>query len=406
VLYGLDMARPGIRTADEAVIVEGYMDVLMAHQHGINNVVAQMGTALTESQLGMLKKQSQRFVLALDADAAGNRATLRGLDVARQVMDREVVPVPTPRGLIRFEDRLAAEIRIATLPEGLDPDEVIRESPARWAQIIGAARPVLDYYFDVLTEDLDLATAKGKSEAVSRLGPLVAELGDQVQRNHYLQQLARMVQMDDRALWQQIASAQSQGRGQPTRSPRRTDREEAATRIDISAHCLSLLLTYPELISEVDAAFTAANEEVLRVEDLQRPEDRAILTAWRAWIGNGGSRNPRAEFYDDLDESLQARIDALLAAQKSRPEVADEVLRNDLLDTVMRLRIRNRQREIRDMRFLLEDDRSSETATLYGPRITDTTMRIRRLEQAIRDRSLSGRRQHHDEAVRVPFGAG
>jgi DNA primase len=406
VLYGLDMARPGIRTADEAVIVEGYMDVLMAHQHGINNVVAQMGTALTESQLGMLKKQSQRFVLALDADAAGNRATLRGLDVARQVMDREVVPVPTPRGLIRFEDRLAAEIRIATLPEGLDPDEVIRESPARWAQIIGAARPVLDYYFDVLTEDLDLATAKGKSEAVSRLGPLVAELGDQVQRNHYLQQLARMVQMDDRALWQQIASAQSQGRGQPARSPRRTDREEAATRIDISAHCLSLLLTYPELISEVDAAFTAANEEVLRVEDLQRPEDRAILTAWRAWIGNGGSRNPRAEFYDDLDESLQARIDALLAAQKSRPEVADEVLRNDLLDTVMRLRIRNRQREIRDMRFLLEDDRSSETATLYGPRITDTTMRIRRLEQAIRDRSLSGRRQHHDEAVRVPFGAG
>jgi DNA primase len=406
VLYGLDMARPGIRTADEAVIVEGYMDVLMAHQHGINNVVAQMGTALTESQLGMLKKQSQRFVLALDADAAGNRATLRGLDVARQVMDREVVPVPTPRGLIRFEDRLAAEIRIATLPEGLDPDEVIRESPARWAQIIGAARPVLDYYFDVLTEDLDLATAKGKSEAVSRLGPLVAELGDQVQRNHYLQQLARMVQMDDRALWQQIASAQSQGRGQPARSPRRTDREEAATRIDISAHCLSLLLTYPELISEVDAAFTAANEEVLRVEDLQRPEDRAILTAWRAWIGNGGSRNPRAEFYDDLDESLQARIDALLAAQKSRPEVADEVLRNDLLDTVMRLRIRNRQREIRDMRFLLEDDRSSETAALYGPRITDTTMRIRRLEQAIRDRSLSGRRQHHDEAVRVPFGAG
>jgi DNA primase len=354
----------------------------------------------------MLKKQSQRFVLALDADAAGNRATLRGLDVARQVMDREVVPVPTPRGLIRFEDRLAAEIRIATLPEGLDPDEVIRESPARWAQIIGAARPVLDYYFDVLTEDLDLATAKGKSEAVSRLGPLVAELGDHVQRNHYLQQLARMVQMDDRALWQQIASAQNRGRGQPARPSRRTDREEGETRLDMSAHCLSLLLTYPELIAEVDAAFTAADEEVLRVEDFQRPEDRAILVAWRTWIGNGGSRNPRAEFYDELDESLQARVDALLTARKGGPEVADEVLRNDLLDTVMRLRIRNRQREIRNMRFLLEDDRSSETAAIYGPRITDTTMRIRRLEQAIRDRSLSGRRRHHDEAVRVPFGAG
>jgi hypothetical protein len=158
-------------------------------------------------------------------------------------------------------------------------------------------------------------------------------------------------------------------------------------------------------MDEVDAAFTAADEEVLREEDLQRPEDRAILTAWRAWIGDGGPTNPRAEFYDELDESLQARIDALLTAQKGGPEVADDVLRNDLLDTVMRLRIRNRQREIREMRFLLEDDRSSETAAIYGPRITDTTMRIRRLEQAIRDRSLSGRRQHHDEAVRVPLGA-
>ena len=145
VLFGLDQAKAGIRTAGEAVIVEGYMDVLMAHQHGLNNVVAQMGTALTEAQLRLLKRHTQRFILALDSDVAGDQATLRGLDVARQVMDREVVPVPTPRGLIRFEERLAADIRIVSLPPGRDPDEVIRESPSRWAQLIAQAKPVMDY---------------------------------------------------------------------------------------------------------------------------------------------------------------------------------------------------------------------------------------------------------------------
>ena len=252
VLFGLDQAKAGIRTTGEAVIVEGYMDVLMAHQHGINNVVAQMGTALTEAQLRLLKRYTQRFILALDSDVAGDQATLRGLDVARQVMDREVVPVPTPRGLIRFEDRLAADIRIVSLPPGRDPDEVIRESPSRWAQLIAQAKPVMDYYFDALTADLDLTTAKGKAEAVRALGPLIAEVGDRVQRTHYLQQLARMVQVDERSLWQQIR--QTAGRQEPSRAQRPEPQAEELSRapLGLDGHCLSFVLYRPDLLSRAD----------------------------------------------------------------------------------------------------------------------------------------------------------
>jgi DNA primase len=405
VLFGLDQARQGIRTTGEAVIVEGYMDVLMAHQYGINNVVAQMGTALTEAQLRLLKRSTQRFILALDSDLAGDQATLRGLDVAHQVMDREVVPVPTPRGLIRFEDRLTADIRIVSLPAGRDPDEVIHENPARWAQLVAQAKPVMDFYFQALTADLDLSTAKGKAEAVRALGPLILEIGDRVQRTHYLQQLARLVQVDERSLWQQIR--QITGR-KSSRRPSRAERsagELPEPPLGLDGHCLSFVLYYPDLLAEADEALDTSEEKPLNAVDLSRPEDRAILTTWREWLDNGSAPDARAAFYDTLDESLQDRIETLLRAQERQPPAQDDLLRDKVLDAITQLRIRNLQGQARDLRFLLEDAQSSgdrEAFRNYGQLTIEITARIRRLEQAINERSVSGRRQREDADIRVP----
>jgi DNA primase len=403
VLFGIDQSRQGIRIAGEAVIVEGYMDVLMAHQNGINNVVAQMGTALTEAQLRLLKRYTQRFILALDSDVAGDQATLRGLDVARQVADREVVPVPTPRGFIRFEERLAADIRIVSLPVGRDPDEVIRESPQRWAQLIGQARPVMDYYFQALTADLDLSVARDKAEAVRRLGPLVAEIGDRVQRTHYLQQLARMVQVDERSLWQQIR--QSAGGKQPSR-PEQAEapaEEPGRTALELDEHCLSLFLCQPAMLAQADAALEEGGDPVLDAEDMTRTEDRAILVAWRQWLAGGGVPDARGEFYDGLDERLQERVNALVRAQESQPPVSGDLMQTDALEAVTRLRLRRLRRQIQEMRFLLEDTQDGTAAALYGPLITQATARIWRLQQSMNGRSISGRRQREDMAVRVPY---
>jgi len=408
VLFGLDQAKAGIRTAGEAVIVEGYMDVLMAHQHGINNVVAQMGTALTEAQLKLLKRHTQRFVLALDSDLAGDQATLRGLDVARQVMDREIVPVPTPQGLIRFEERLAADIRIVSLPPGQDPDEVILESPSRWAQLVAEAKPVMDYYFGALTAGLDLTTAKGKADAARALGPLIAGIGDGVQRTHYLQQLARMVQVDERSLWQQIR--QTAGHQEPSR-PRRSEppaKEPGEIPLGLDGHCLSFVLCHPALLERADEAMTASEEPSLLPEDLGRPDDRVILTAWRGWLATGSSGDARGPFYDTLDEQLQDRVDALLKAQKDQPEVPEELLRDQVLDAIARLRLHNLRRRNRELQFLQEEAQAAGDREMYrnhGQSIVKNTARIRKLEQAVNERSISGRRQHEDAKVRVPAGS-
>ena len=402
VLYGLDQAKRGIRAAEQAVIVEGYMDVLMAHQNGFDNVVAQMGTALTEAQLKMLKRHTRRFILALDSDAAGDQATLRGLDVARQVMDHEVVPVPTARGLIRFEDRLAADIRILSLPLGRDPDEVIRKSPALWTQLLDQAQPVMDYYFQALTKDLDLSSANGKAEAARVLGPLVAEIGDRVQRSHYLQKLARMVQVDERTLWQQIRRTGST-RQRPRRSPvARSAETEERLPLDLEGHCLSLLLCHPALLSIVDQALTSIGDVPLGGEDLSRADDRAILSAWRQALEQGQAPDARGEFYDTLDSNLQNRVQVLIQARQDLPEVTDDLLRFDALDAASRLRLQSLQHQIQELRFLLEDAQDHKAAAVYGPLIAQLTARIRRLQQAMNERSLSGRRKE-DAAVRVPF---
>ena len=145
ILFGLDRARRAIRETETAVIVEGYMDVMQAHQAGFENVVAQMGTALTESQLRQLDKYASRLVLALDPDAAGQNAMMRGLDVARQTLDGEQTVTFDPRGMMRYTGILEMDIRVITLPEGQDPDDLIREDPDAWRALIERAMPVADF---------------------------------------------------------------------------------------------------------------------------------------------------------------------------------------------------------------------------------------------------------------------
>ena len=119
VLYGLDLAREEIRETGTVVVVEGYMDVVVPYQSGVRNLVACLGTALTEAHIGLCG--ALVLILALDPDEAGLRATERGIETAQQALDRRTVPVLTPAGAVRYESRLDAEVRVLVLPDGLTP---------------------------------------------------------------------------------------------------------------------------------------------------------------------------------------------------------------------------------------------------------------------------------------------
>lgn len=190
-LFGLDRAKRSIQDMGYAVIVEGYMDAIQAHQAGYTNVVAQMGTALTEAQLKLLvPRNTQKIILALDADVAGQNATRRSLEVARQTLQTD------------FAGRLKADIRILHIDDAKDPDDVLRETPEKWADYVVQAKPVADFLIDMemATLDINTATIQEKESVARRLLPLLNASEDNLYKRDNIQKLAMRLRIDERDL--------------------------------------------------------------------------------------------------------------------------------------------------------------------------------------------------------------
>ena len=193
LLYGYHLARDAIRQERTAVIVEGYMDAIAAHEAGFTNTVASMGTSLTPQQARMLTTSgAARVVIALDADAAGAAAARRGLDIVREAGAYEAGTTVDVRGLVRHEDHLTTDIGIAELPEGDDPDSLVRSKPQRWRDLIAKPTPLADFAFRWAGGQHDLSGLSGRRAAMRELLPIVAEISDAVVRAHYFGRLAEL----------------------------------------------------------------------------------------------------------------------------------------------------------------------------------------------------------------------
>jgi DNA primase len=387
VIYGLDLAQRVIRERDQVVIVEGYMDVIAAHQFGFANVVACMGTALTPEQLRQLQRYTDNFVLALDADAAGQQATMRGLNQARQSLTRVRKPVVTPGG-VRLEDRLGANLAITTMPEGKDPDDVIRADPQRWQVAVDAAKPLVDFYFDVVASTEDLTSARGKGLAVAELAPLIAELGDEIERQHYVQRLSRLVQVDEitiggrvqAAARTQHANAERQrqeksaanatrgesalepstatGAGQQGDAPGAKQTTAAArlprSRFEHEDHLLASLINDGNLLVWLSGATERLNLAPVTAEDWQNSENREIFQTLKRYLA--GDEPWEIElFQDTLAPGLHGRLAHLLSYAAQVPQDNPLLQQEDAAKVLVRMRIERLKQETINIKYLLAD---------------------------------------------------
>lgn len=387
LLYGLDKARKAIRTEDEAVIVEGYMDVIALHQAGFATAVSPMGTALGEQQLRQLKRLSTRIVLALDADAAGDKATLRGLEVARKSLDREADPTFDARGLLRHEGRLQADIRVTALPDGLDPDEIVARHPQAWPELLRTARPIVEHVMYSLAAGKDLEDPKVKRDLAAQILPLIADVPSSVERDTYTQKLARLLQVDERSLMAERPTRRPVARRRASVAPTPPEARPLPTLEDstvrLESHCMSVIIRHPELLYRVDRALQEAGLPRLSAGDFEHSDHQEMFRLSREALDQD-QQEPYSYALQNLPLPLLDRAEELLVRSEKLDPGADKVF-EDLLRTVLILRRRTLHKNNEQMRFLQQEAQQEGDlkASEYQQVMVQNTLTLQRLDKAL-----------------------
>ena len=335
-LYALNVAKEAARQQG-IVIVEGYMDAIMAHQHGFRNVVASLGTALTELQVALARRVTADITMALDPDPAGQQATLRSLESSWRVFQRaayEKGNTERTPSITLYQRPELPELKIAVLTEGRDPDEVIRQSPEEWARLVKNGVPLLEYLFTVLSAQVDISSPQGKARVAELLFPLIAAIPEPARQDHYFQELAAQLAVSPETLKASVERPYLDNREMSRRrGPRPGPRSPVASpspfarqdRDPVEDHCLALLLQHLEL-------GPAAGD--LQPEYFRRVENREIFSHWARLSQEGGEVTAES-LRASLDGELGGHLEAV--AHLALPPLAGQQKVVAFQDTVRRL---------------------------------------------------------------------
>lgn len=358
VLFALDQAKAAIKKEGRAILVEGQMDCLASHQAGVTNVVAVSGTALTREQVQLLKRFTNTVVIALDQDAAGLNATVRGVEQAmREKMD----------------------IKVVRLPFGKDPDELIRRDPAAWKTAVAAAEPVMDYFFAEATKNRDVTKIDDKKEVARALLPILGRLADPIEQTHYLQQLGDLLRVDETAL--RASLPKPAGDREPKPSGRRPAEARPLDRYRaISERLLALLLREPAWLAQVTAQM---DPEVLSGDDLQ-----ALYKTVVVWYTQQQAQTPAdmTTAAAGLDTDQRELADLLfLLGDKEFAAASEAERQHELLTMIGALKRHHLGRELeqleREVRHLEQQPDAGQSPQLAAvlERVHAVTTQIREL---------------------------
>lgn len=317
-IYLIDKARSAMRKEGRVVLVEGNTDALMAHQAGFGNVVCSMGTALTPGQVELLTRYAPRIALAYDVDAAGQGAATFGATELTALIGQ----------IERSEHKgRLTDVDVVRLPEGRDPDEVIRDTPETWRLATEHPQPIMEFLIDRAAERADIRSVPGRQRLVEAVLPTLRTITDPVRRDGYLQLLSRRAGVDERVLREAL--------DRPVQAGARRSGDHAGARISLDAVLASpgaidpravdrsldptdraflrLLLTRPGLILVAQARATPDSLTTTPARELYR----ALLASPQPF--------DRTAFLAGLEPTLEAVARTLYAATDPLPDTEDAV---------------------------------------------------------------------------------
>jgi len=331
VLYGLNRAKVPIRKEDSCILVEGYTDVIMSHQTGVENVVATSGTALTNDQLVVLKRYSKNLITAFDMDIAGDSATKRGIDLAQA------------QGF---------DIKVVHLSEGKDPADVVRDKADDWKKAVKDAKSIIDFYFENAFSMFDSKKAEGKGKISQTLLPVIKRIQNKIEQSAWLKELAMKLQVSEESVEQELkkySSAKTTSIGPVAQKKEQSFVPESpkTRRKVIEEKILSLILNGPKGLKLVKGdclnLFSLNIREIIKVfqdnpKDLSKDFENLGLSEERKEFLNFLALKGAVEI-EESDEEINIEDEILICFQELRHFVIREKL------TKLSQKIRQAQKE-------------------------------------------------------------
>ncbi len=268
VLFGLDVTKDAIQKSQEAIIMEGELDVISSFQAGIGNVVAIKGSAVTEEHARLLRRFAERLVFALDSDLAGDAASRRGIEIA---------------------DKSGFDMRVVTMSSGKDPDDAVRDDPVAFKKAIKHAIPVYDYFINSACLRFDSTVSFGKKKITEELVPVLSKIENPVVAGHYIRALAKKLDVPEETVQESVSRMQKTGRAAPVDVRPELPGQESLTRRERMELYLLTLLVQGDPVLKLPMLIDA-----VRVEEFYFPAVRMIVESLLLWCKTHTHYDPKA----------------------------------------------------------------------------------------------------------------
>jgi len=269
VLYGLHLAAPQIREQDFCIVVEGNMDWVTPTSRGFRNVVASMGTALTEAQVKLIRRLTRNVVIVYDGDAAGQAATLRGLDLFLQAEMR---------------------VRVAVLPAGTDPDSLIRKQGVEaFAGVLKECKELFDYKLGLLARQWNPKELEGRIGICQEMLPTIKRVPNMIQRGEYIRRLAEILGIPEELLWKELERVKLQTADWKPSAMAEMPALPRLAPLGPEEVLAGLLLEDPSRIGQVEGR--------IELEDCRDPEVRRVIGRLLDGLRDGNLPDNPREFW-------------------------------------------------------------------------------------------------------------
>lgn len=338
-IYALNLSKQDVGKEGYAILVEGYMDVISLYQHGVRNVGASLGTALTENQARLLKRYTRNVVLSYDADAAGQNAALRGIDV------------------LGAED---LKVKVLHVTDGKDPDEFIKKNGREaFRKLVDGALPMTDYKLNAARKGLNLDTDDGKIDYMKRAADILKSLSP-VEADIYIKKLSHELKIAEGAIKLEISGNNNTGIVRQLKR-RQEDNEGRKELSGMEATVLKVLMINP-----------CFAEKLIEYDGIIESElGRKIVNLMFEFYGLRGGFEP-SDITDSLDpmesQAFTDATDAVIIAGNEE-QVFDECIRTWRLNKSVK-----REQELIDMLALADEETGSDS--IKG--LTEELMNVQR----------------------------